>query len=56
MKQALTIRLTPEARRALELLAQQDSRSMSGLIEKIIKDEAINKGCWSHTAPRAVAR
>ena len=46
MKRPLTIRLTPEARAALERLASQDSRSMSGWLEQQIRKEALAKGTW----------
>ena len=34
----LEIRLTPEMKKALSIAAERDSRSMSSLIEKLIKD------------------
>ena len=46
MKRPLTIRLSREARRALELLAQRDARSMSGTLEKLVQDKAKAEGVW----------
>lgn len=47
MKQPLTIRLSPEARAALERLAQRDGRSMAAWIEMQVRKEALAQGAWS---------
>lgn len=56
MRRPLTIRLTAEARQALERLAQQDDRSMSGYLSAVIKEKALQNGVWLHTAPKVVSK
>jgi predicted transcriptional regulator len=56
MKQALTIRLTPEARTALERLAQQDDRSMSSMLNALIKEKAVEKGLYTPQPLRSAVR
>ena len=46
-KVAMTLRLSPEARQALERLAQQDERSMSSMVSMLIRDRAIEKGVYA---------
>ena len=47
MRDTLTIRLSPEAKAALQRLASQDSRSMASWIEQAIRREALAKGAWN---------
>ena len=47
MKKPLTIRLSPEARQALEMLAQQDDRSMASYLNSVIKEKAVERGVWT---------
>lgn len=54
MKKPTTIRLSPEARRALELLAQRDCRSMSSTLEKMVQDKAKAEGVWVPRPVRSV--
>lgn len=57
MKQPLTIRLSPEARDALERLAQRESRSLSSWIEWTIRQQAHQQGAWlpQRTGVKAVS-
>ena len=40
----LLVRMTPGLKRALGIAAEKDSRSMAGLIEKLIKDHLRKEG------------
>ena len=40
----LLVRMAPGLKKALSIAAEKDSRSMAGLIEKLIKDHLAKKG------------
>jgi len=57
LKKPLTIRLSADARDALERLAQRESRSLSSWIEWTIRQQAHAQGAWKpqRTNIKAVA-
>lgn len=56
MKKPLTIRLDEDVRQAADRLAKIEGRSLSGLIQKMLRDEAIRRGAFVATPLRAVAK
>ena len=56
-RKPLTIRLTPEARDALERLAQREGRSLSSYIEWTVRQQAQQQGAWkpNQTGIKAVS-
>lgn len=56
MKRPLTVRLDDDVRAALERLAQRDSRSLSAMIQTLIKNQALKDGCYVHPPLSAVAK
>ena len=54
VKTPLVIRLDDDIRAALERLAQRDTRSLSGMVQKLIRDEALRSGAM--TVPNAVPK
>lgn len=56
MRKITTIRLSPETKRALRLLAQQESRSMSSMVEKLIHDKAKERGVLTPRPLKSIQR
>jgi len=48
MKKPITIRISVDVKAALLRLKQRNSRSMSGMVEHLIKQEALREGCYIH--------
>lgn len=49
--QETTVRFSPQARDAIGRLKQQTGhRSMAALLEYLVRQEAISRGCWTHRA------
>lgn len=53
-KKALTIRLDDDVRQAANRLAKIEGRSLSSLIQKMLRDEAVKRGTFVPQPLRAV--